>query len=250
MKNFQFIISTDDINGDIVTVPKELIHRIKTVLRYKKGDAVRLLVPRTKEHPGKKINGLIDSISDKGVTVMIQGYEPTKESPLCTTLYLSLIKSRHFEDALKKATELGVNRIVPLKTERAVVKISGADRAKKMARWESVVLTAASQCKRDDLPVITDIMSVHELGDVADDAEVKIVCDETSGRYLKDHLVCFPDPVAVSAAIGPEGGFTGKETEMLSRLGFEPVLLVKNILRAETVPLFLLSVIQYEFGKG
>jgi 16S rRNA (uracil1498-N3)-methyltransferase len=246
MKNFQFFINREDVRENDVTIRGELVHKIKNVLRYKAGDEITLIVPV--ERGSKRVFGEIREISDAEIAVKIVREEVLKEAALFTTLYLSLIKSKYFEAGLQKATELGVKRIVPVAAKRSLVKLPAGTGAKKMARWKAIVTEAASQCKRGDIPEITGVTDVFALSKIEDDADIKIVCDETGGLDLKELLRGHEAPLGISAAVGPEGGFTREETQALNDLGFKSVLLFRNILRAETVPIFLMSVFQYELN--
>jgi 16S rRNA (uracil1498-N3)-methyltransferase len=249
MKNFQFFISAEAIKEGNIVITGELFHKIKNVLRYKKGDEIILLLSHDKKHCGKRYYGKVSGISDKRLDIKIIREKEVTPPVIFTTLYLSLIKSKNFEAAIQKATELGVNKIVPLMAQRSVVKIKKEGTEKKKIRWESIAAEAACQCKRDDVPVIADIIYPSDLKNIRDAAGIKIVCDENSGFFLRDHLKQFDTPLSISAAVGPEGGFTKEETETFNGLGFKPVLLANNVLRSETVPIFLMSVIKYEFDN-
>ena len=243
MKNFRFFITKEDLRDDRIIIGGELCHKIKKVLRYKKGDEITLLESNKIKYFGK-----VARIGEQNIEIEILREETVTAREIFTTLYLSIIKSQKFEIAIQKATELGVNKIVPLMTTRSVVRIDEKSRAKKLNRWVAIATEAAAQSKRDDIPEITEIISVDELLHHDDDATIKIVCDERGGAPLKDYLDSAMLPLCISAAVGPEGGFTDNEMLVMSSAGFEPVLLSNNILRAETVPLFLMSAIQYEFG--
>ena len=248
MKNFHFFIKPENVSKDRITITGELLHRMKNVLRYNTGDSVKLLTQPSRKTRGKKYTGVIESISDAELTVKILSEEESAGKALFTTLYISLIKTKNFQYALQKATELGVSRIVPLLAQRSVVKIAGDSEEKKLVRWRAIVREAAEQCKRSDIPEVTRIIRAEDIMDLSDSADVKIVCDENGGVLLKDYVSGFKSSKSISAAIGPEGGFTSEEMEAFSSSGFAPVLLSEMILRAETVPIFLMSVFQFEFS--
>ncbi len=248
MRNFRFFIKSEDIQGDKVFITGEMLHKIKNVLRYKKGDEITLLLQGSRQAEKKKFIGRIECISERRVIVNIIECKEIAAGGIFITLYLSLIKAKNFETAIQKATELGVDKIVPLRADRSVVKISGADELKKKRRWEAIARESASQCKRADIPVIADIASAVDLRRMNDDSDIKFVCDENCDLYLKDYFCGGAAPSGISAAVGPEGGFTPKEISLLNSEGFKSVLLGRNILRSETVPLYLMSIIHYKFG--
>jgi 16S rRNA (uracil1498-N3)-methyltransferase len=237
-----------DIKQGEIIVTREMLHKIKNVLRYKKGDDIIFFQSRSDKQPGKKYFGRIVNISNEQITVKIIDCMEISAPAIFTSLYLSLIKSRNFEAAIQKATELGIKKIIPLAAQRSVVKVKKEAAFKKHGRWEAIAVEAAAQCKRGDIPTITQIISANELKKIRDSAQIKIVCDEKAGVYLKDYLKEFCNPISISAAVGPEGGFTKEETAIFNSSGFKSVLLGKNILRSETVPIYLMSIFQYEFG--
>ena len=143
---------------------------------------------------------------------------------------------------LQKATELGVDEIVPILTIRSMVKIDGKE-TKKIERWNKICKEASEQSKRLDIPIISNTKKIEQLNYDG----LKIVCstkekNNTIKNVLKNNLKC--DTIVM--VIGPEGGLTEQEEEILNNNGFELVTLGNNILRVETVPIYLLSVLNYE----
>ncbi len=242
MKNFHFFITSDCLAGDNIVITGELCHKVKNVLRYKDGDKITLIIPPQNGH-GQKITGEVTSVTSNKIDVSMITTEETCDSSIVTTLYIALLKSHKFEYAVQKATELGVKRIVPLVTRNSVVRVK--DAGKKRARLEAIALEAACQCKRIDIPEIMPVAGIPYL--VGDTAEIKIVCYESGVVPLKQHLARYKSPKNISAVVGPEGGFTVAEITSLNRSGFASISLGENILRAETVPVYLMSVLQYEY---
>ncbi|MFC1855101.1 RsmE family RNA methyltransferase [Thermodesulfobacteriota bacterium] len=244
MKNFRFFIRPDDLKDGSIILTGRLYHKIKNVLRYHKGDEITLLISNKKSFTGN-----ISEISDDKIIVAISSEKSIASPTLFTTLYISLLKAKNFEDSIKKATELSVNRIVPVMTERSVVRLNDGDLQKKQQRWEKIISEAAAQTKRDDIPELADIVDISDLKHIDDDADLKIVCDENSKTHIKDILKNNDSVNSISAIIGPEGSLSKSEIKLVNSLGFRSVLLTNTILRAETVPIFLMSVLQYEFGE-
>ena len=116
---------------------------------------------------------------------------------------------------------------------------------KKLERWKSIVKEASEQSKRLTIPNISNIKDIKDLKNIDGD---KIIC---STREPKNNLKIFLQKHnkydKMLLVVGPEGGFTLKEENAFIDNGFIPVTLGKNIMRVETVPLFCLSAIMYEF---
>ena len=143
---------------------------------------------------------------------------------------------------MQKATELGVDTIIPILTTRSVIKIDGKEE-KKIIRWQRICKEASEQSKRVTIPEISSIKKIQDLNFEG----LKIVCstkekNNTMKKVLKNNLKY--DKIIM--VVGPEGGLTNEEEDELIKLGFIATSLGTNILRVETVPLYLLSVLNYE----
>lgn len=162
------------------------------------------------------------------------------------TLCISLIKN--FDYVLQKATELGVDEIIPLKTSRSVVKVLEGNVENKLNRWNKICKEASEQSKRTNIPVINRPTSIKELN--IDKKNVNILCSvnkattSLSGVMKKTNK---SDTICI--VIGPEGGLDSDEEDYLIKQGFIPTSLGNNVLKAETVPIFILSIINYEFMR-
>ena len=170
---------------------------------------------------------------------------PTEEKLPEVTLIIPLLKEQKMDLILQKATELGVAKIIPIITERSVVKLDEKKEQKKLERWSRICKEASEQSHRIDIPTIINTKKIDELNDIDG---VKFVCSTVEKtKTLKNLLKTNTSCDKINIAIGPEGGFSLKEEEKLNKLGFESVTLGSRIMRVETVPIFVLSVINYEF---
>jgi len=157
-------------------------------------------------------------------------------------LVIPVLQEQKMSFVLQKATELGVDEIIPIFTERSKVKVDEKE-DKKLARWMRICKEAAEQAKRLDIPKISRIQNIKDL----DLDGLKLVCStkEKSNslkKVLKNNLNC--DRIVIG--VGPEGGLTSKEEDLFIEKGFIPVSLGSNIMRVETVPIYLLSILNYE----
>jgi len=157
-------------------------------------------------------------------------------------LVIPVLQEQKMSFVLQKATELGVDEIIPIFTERSKVKVDEKE-DKKLARWMRICKEAAEQAKRLDIPKISRIQNIKDL----DLDGLKLVCStkEKSNslkKVLKNNLNC--DRIVIG--VGPEGGLTSKEEDLFIKKGFIPDSLGSNIMRVETVPIYLLSILNYE----
>lgn len=160
------------------------------------------------------------------------------------TLILPLLKEQKFDYILQKATELGVSRIIPTIMERSIVKFDGEKEEKKLSRWTKICKEASEQSMRVRIPIITEIKTWNDLEHLEG---VKFVCSTREKQNnLKKFLNNHQKYDKLYIVVGPEGGLSEKEENRLIDMGFEPVSLGDRIMRVETVPLFLLSVLNFQ----
>ena len=159
----------------------------------------------------------------------------------------SIIKEQKMDYLLQKATELGVDEIIPFVSERTVVKID-SKKDNKVIRWKKIVKEASEQSHRLYMPKISNIIGFKDLINI--NSDLKIFCNTTEmSKNIKKVLHELKKSGTILIVVGPEGGFSSAEVDFLSKKGFISTTLGENILRAETVPLFVLSVINYELMR-
>lgn len=145
---------------------------------------------------------------------------------------------------LQKATELGVSEIIPLITTRSVVKMDKKE-IKKIDRWQKIVKEASEQSKRNQVPTIKNLVTISELSKITG-YDVKLLCTvRENTKNIKNLLSNSIEGAKMIVVVGPEGGFTEQEEEQLIKGGFETVSLGSSVLRTETAPLFIMSVVRY-----
>lgn len=160
-------------------------------------------------------------------------------------LAIPLLKEQKMDLVLQKATELGVTKIIPVTMERSIVKLDDSKEVKKIDRWSKICKEASEQSKRNSIPVISNIMTLKEL---VKEEGIKIVCSTIEKENnLKKFLTEHKNYDKIIIVVGPEGGISSKEEEYLVSEGFTRVSLGKRIMRVETVPIFILSALNYEF---
>jgi 16S rRNA (uracil1498-N3)-methyltransferase len=185
----------------------------------------------------------VTHVSEREVTFTL-GEELEADAALPIHLLLAVIKFDHYEWGLEKATELGAARITPVLSRRTEKHLAQAA-AKRVERWRKILLNAAQQSRRSDLPEIDEPTPLKAaLAQVT--APHKLLLAETEEQNtlaaaLQNHrMPDGPDAEhnrALALAIGPEGGWAPEELELFTREGWRPVTLGPRILRAETAAL-------------
>lgn len=168
---------------------------------------------------------------------IVERLEASRETPRIT-LYAAIIKFEHFEWGIEKATELGVDCIVPLVSARTE---KGLDKAvpKRLERWRKIALEASQQSRRAFLPEVREAIALRKvLGNVQ--GKKFFLDEERSGQALKRAV----DEEEVSVLIGPEGGWTEEERDLARGSGWTPISLGPRVLRAETAWMASLAILR------
>ena len=211
------------------------LHHIKNVMRYKVGDTIEVVY--------EKIVYLCRITSlEPFLLETIKEYNNDSEMNIDLTIAISLVNEQKMDLILQKLTELGVSKIIPVKTERSIVKLDANKEIKKINRWQTICKEASEQSKRVKIPQVMPIVTIEELSKIKN--EMKLICslDEKS-QLLSNYLRI--DINEILFVIGPEGGFTILEEKKLLENGFLPVSLGKRIMRVETAAIYAASIINY-----
>lgn len=199
---------------------------------------------------GRTFKAKITAI-DKAVKAKITEELPQstqKESKLSGIIF-GLSKGEKNDFVVEKATELGASHIILMQTERSVLRIDGPEAAhKKLQRWEKIAESAAQQSKRNSVPTVSLAVSKEELcqafKNLILDSENKFICSlEPEARGISEFTV----KTGAWVAVGPEGDFSPVEYSLLKSLGFQPITLGQNVLRAETAAIVAMALV---YGAG
>jgi 16S rRNA (uracil1498-N3)-methyltransferase len=236
-----------------VTLGEEETRHARDVLRLQSGDEVFVF-----NGSGREFHCTIQTIKRDSTELSVVGeIEPTRpESSLHLTLAIALLKGEKFDLVIQKATELGVNRIVPLDTERADVRTRDDDGTnKRLARWRRIALEAAKQTGRAYVPeIVAPLTSKFLLTSALADKQIstnftRLVFSERGGRSLSEATNSFAGRTTeVVALVGPEGGWTDEEIELAHEAGWKIVTLGGRTLRAETAGITVVALLQHRFG--
>lgn len=255
----RFFLTQDSLDfneGERVEIAEPaIVNQVKNVLRLRAGKQIVLLNGR-----GLLYECTIESIEQRSIQCRVDRRAPSLgDPPVKVTIGLALIKGERFEWALQKLAEVGVHSIVPLITERTVVKVdTTAGDAKgantKMTRWQAIVKEAAEQSERGTIPHIVppkkldDFMRSAAAGGRSDSI---FICAErvrtvSLKDIFRDHICGKENYLAtkgddITLLVGPEGGFSETEIALAEKLGAKPVSLGPRILRAETAAVYAVA---------
>jgi 16S rRNA (uracil1498-N3)-methyltransferase len=170
------------------------------------------------------------------------------ESPLHVEVYQSLPDRERFELVLQKLTELGVNRIVPIESERSATLEERDAGQKKSHRWPDVIRKASRQCRRALLPELLEAHTFNEALGLSASSELKLMLYEGDAPWSLTEGFGSLKPQSVALLVGPEGGFSVEEVEQAQAEGFLPVSLGPRILRTETAAIVAVTLAQSYLG--
>ncbi len=223
----QFILGNDDL------------YHIKTVMRMRDKDQIYVVFNQT------TYICCLENVKQNIQIMMVEKQEKLTQCLPEVILFIPLLKEQKMDLVLQKATELGVSKIVPMTTSRSIIKVNEEKIDKKIERWRRICKEASEQSHRDIIPEITPVMDIMQ---VKDRDGLSLVCSTTEKeKNIKYILQKYRDCDKINVVIGPEGGLSKEEEEYLKKVGYIPVTLGHNIMRVETVPIFILSTINYEF---
>jgi 16S rRNA (uracil1498-N3)-methyltransferase len=238
MTRRRFYVPRDSICGGIAALPSGEAHHLRDVLRMETGDPVEIF-----DDDGLGYTGEVEL---RGSEVFVRGLEriPSQESPFRLILAAALIKSAKFEWILQKATELGVDEIIPLKTLLSDIRIPAEKIEARSERWQRIIREAAKQCRRTAVPMLRKPL----------DFSVLLAAEEffSCSKILFYEKAVEPfklDSLAsnkILLCIGPEGGWDPIEVEQAGEVGYGIYGLGPWTLRAETAAIAAVSVVQHQ----
>jgi len=237
MRLSRFFIDTPMSTGEH-ELPEAQAHYISRVLRMAEGDALQLF-----DGSGQEFRATLSEVGKKRVVVQIdESFAGQVESPLQIHLGQGLSRGERMDWAIQKATELGVNEITPIFSERCEVRLKDERADKRLLHWRQVAISACEQCGRSRVPVIhPPVLLADWLKQT--EADLKLVL-----HPVAEPLTSHTKPSSLAFLIGPEGGLSDAEVDQAKGAGFHAARLGPRVLRTETAPVVALSVAQQLWG--
>ena len=234
-------------NENKVVIVGEDVNHIKNVLRLVKGTKIEVSI---KEKEPRNFWTSIEELTDLKITCNIINEQKGKsEANISVSVVQGIPKSDKMELIIQKCTELGVDYFIPLELKRCVSKIVGKDSIKKIERWQKIAEVASKQCLRDKIPIVEPKMTLNEFCKKISDYDLVLVAyEKEEAHILKEIIEQNKYAKKIAIVIGPEGGLEKSEIETLTSTGAKVISLGNRILRTETAPIALSSILMYELG--
>lgn len=230
---------SENKNENELILNKDDIYHIKTVMRMKDNDEIIVV------YQNVAYLCCLENVKENIKINIKEELEKVNYNTPIVNLIIPILKEQKMDLILQKATELGVSSITPIITKRSIIKLKQSDYEKKIIRWKRIVKEASEQSHRIDIPDILDIKQINDLSKI--DGYKFVASTREKSKNIKLVMKNLGICDRINVVIGPEGGLSIEEEDMLNKLGFSSITLGNRILRVETVPLFILSVINYEF---
>ncbi len=244
----RFFVEEPAMGANSITITGGDVNHIKNVLRMSVGDKICVINGQNNKEYYCEITALGSDTVD---TRICEIRESDQELANEIVLFQGLPKSDKMELIIQKAVELGVHTIVPVSTDRTVVKLDAKKEANKRKRWMSISESAAKQSGRLRIPKVTQVVSFKEALEMAGKMDVRLIPYELAEGMEKTREVMsgIQPGQSVAVFIGPEGGFESSEIEKAREIGVQSITLGKRILRTETAGLVTLAMLVYNLER-
>jgi len=227
-----------------IELPKDVTHHVLHVFRHNIEEPITV----TGSDNRCGIYQITDEVDGIAQAKLIE-YVAIDVSSYRTILVQSLLKGEKLEWVLQKATELNVDTIYLVSTANCVAKYDDKKLQSKVSRWEKIMLEAAQQCGRNQLPTLVVGETLSQVLTIEADALKLVAYENEDGHTIKSALQLVHTNQTITdilICIGPEGGYQEKEINAIIESGGKSVSLGNTILRAETAAIGSLAMIQYE----
>jgi 16S rRNA (uracil1498-N3)-methyltransferase len=236
-----FFVPRDAVRAQTLTVRSPLLGHLRDSLRIRVGEVFWVCDAATRHRHHVRVTG----IDTTGLTATVLESRSGPPPPLpAVTLAMAVLKGDRMDWAIQKATELGAGRIVPVITERVIVRPKG-DRHHQ-ERWQRIALEAAQQSERWDVPVIEPPTAFSA---ISHGENVGIMLVERRDAAGLGTIALPATGRDIVLLVGPEGGWTERETATAISEGWAAAGLGEFILRAETAAIAGLTLLLNRLGR-
>jgi 16S rRNA (uracil1498-N3)-methyltransferase len=238
MTRRRFYVHRDFIRDGVAALAPSEAHHLREVLRIKSGECVEVF-----DASGLAFRGEVELRRSEVLVRKLERIASPEPSPFRLMLAAALIKAAKFEWMIEKATELGVDEIIPLKTRHSEINISSEKIGSRLERWQRILLESSKQCRRPAPPVLREPLEFDNLLKMDEfSPDTRILFYEKAVEPWRGAGVA---PGRTILCIGPEGGWDLNEVERASEAGYGIFGLGPRVLRAETAAIAAVSILRH-----
>jgi 16S rRNA (uracil1498-N3)-methyltransferase len=241
----KFYIDKNNISNNKVLICRDESKHIMKVLRYKIEDLITLF-----DSDGMTYECVIKAYENEEIIAeLINKIENKNLESSKILLAQAVLKSKKMDSVIQKSTELGISRIIPFFSSRTIPRWNTARCFKKAEHWRNIVKASVKQSGIRKIPCVDNIVPFDEV--VSSDLNMNklLLYEKERNVSLKNIMDTIVFPSDILIMVGAEGGFTSEEVSKAKQSGFLTIGIGNLILRAETVPISVLSILQYESGN-
>ena len=239
----RFFAEPGQIGEKEIVITGADVNHIRNVLRMRADEEVLIADGQGAEYRCK----LIELNENEVRAQILWKLDDNAELASAITLFQGLPKSDKMDLIVQKCVELGVARIVPVSTKRAVVKLDAKKEQTRLKRWNTISESAAKQSGRGVIPEVSGVMTFGKALEEAKKLDVLLIPYERAENMAETRRVMgsIQPGQSVGIFIGPEGGFEESEVEEAVAAGAQAITLGKRILRTETAGLAVMAMLGY-----
>ncbi|MDQ6953023.1 MAG: 16S rRNA (uracil(1498)-N(3))-methyltransferase [Mariprofundaceae bacterium] len=219
-----------------VSIPEDIAHYLRHVMRLHEGDFLTIF-----DGHGGEYQAQIEQLSKQHASCFTTSFDDvSRELPIPIHIIQCANKSEKIETVLQKGTELGAASFHIANSQRSVLKLSGVKLEKRLERWQRIIIEAAEQSERTAIPALywharlSDMPSFHQ-------AYALHPHQSTPWKNLREHI---QQAQSIAYAIGPEGGWSNDDLNVLHHKGWQSMTFGSRIMRTETAAPALLAATQ------
>jgi 16S rRNA (uracil1498-N3)-methyltransferase len=238
----RFYVISQEISGLKITITdKGRVHHMHHVLRLKEKAEVVFFDDKFHEYKTEIVKSSPESIvlkiKEKKKIIIIEKAR--------VTVACAMPKNSKIDDIIDKLTQLGVDRVIPLKTERVIVNLDDSKKEARLMRWRKIARSAAIQSQRNNFPVIEPVKDIREVLAESGDFDLKLIPTLLGERQSLKNILTKPKYKNILVLIGPEGDFTPQEVSLAKQAGCIAVSLGDLVLRVETAAIAAAGFIRF-----
>jgi len=239
----RLLVSTETLGQPTIRIrDPDAVHHLKHVCRVAQGERLECF-----DGQGRAAAGHVTETAKNQFVLSVDSRRTVDPKAVSVSLFQAVIRPERFEWVLEKATELGIDRIIPTVTQRCVSRHGPS--AARLKRWKRILEGAAAQCGRLTLPVLEQPALFEGVLSDSSTGQKLIATLAVKGRSMKGIGLKRGKHRAVHLFIGPEGDFTPSEAQQALEAGALPLTLGETTLRAETAALAALTLLQHRLGS-
>jgi len=236
---------SQNVSGnEIIFNDKEQVHHAKNVLRLKIGEDVVLF-----DDKGNEYCSILEKLLPESIIFKIKEKKRTHKPEVRITIACAIPKASHMDGIVDKLTQLGVDIIIPMETERVIVKLDKTKKMLRQARWKKIVLNASQQSQRNTLPELEPIKNIEEVLSNSANYDLKLIPTLAGKRQTIKGALTKNKARNILVLIGPEGDFSDEEVTSAIKAGFIPVTLGDLVLRVETAAVSAAAFIRFYYNE-